>query len=866
MQQLAQLWLEAAALMLLPVSILCQRYPKDTPMKHRFLLVVSLLVLCAMGLPTSTPLLVHGSSVGQAAPSHAVYLPLIQTENHIIIPPTTKVIDDTTLQNLTTVSSDLTTFTFAQSTPQLAALRPGDVIVAVPSTVAPNGFLRKVAMVSQQQGHIVVQTSNASLEEAITEGSLSISADLLPSQVQGMQLAQGVRIAPQPADIKKDFQLMIAHAILYDGDNNLDTTNDQIVADGSVNLEMAYDIDLSIQNNTLKTFTIKQRATQTTQLAVSSTIAAYSGQAEKELARFPFTPITVFVGAVPLVFQPELTITIGVSGDLKLQVITSVTQQASSTAGLRYQNSSWSPLQDSRQSFQYTPPTLIATLNAEASTSANLNVMLYGIAGPYVHLKAYLLLTADLMKTPWWQLFAGLNADAGARLTVLSKTLASYERNLFDIRTLLAQADATATPTPTPSPTPGPTTARTTRASVASDGSQANSDSYAPKISKDGHFVAFSSVATNLVANDTNNVMDVFVHDQRTGNTTRVSVANDGSQANAESSYVDISDDGRYIVFQSLANNLVTNHTNDKTDVFVYDRQLMVTMQASLTNDGTQPNGASFWPRISGDGRYVTFMSAATNLVMNDTNGYDDIFVHDLQTGDTTRVSITSDGLQANNESYDASISGNGRFVIFSSLADNLVAGDTNKLADIFVHDRLTRVTTRVSIANDHSQTNDISLYPDISGDGRFVTFLSYASNLVAGDTNGKGNIFVYDRENGLIQRVSLALGGGQTNCGSTDSHLSDDGRYVAFWSCASNIVASDTNGKADIFVYDRQLGNTFRVSLASDGSQTNDETYALDISAGGRYTTFHSAASNLVANDSNNSRDIFVYDRGSTP
>ena len=159
------------------------------------------------------------------------------------------------------------------------------------------------------------------------------------------------------------------------------------------------------------------------------------------------------------------------------------------------------------------------------------------------------------------------------------------------------------------------------------------------------------------------------------------------------------------------------------------------TTRVSVASDGTQSNNSSYNPSISANGRYVAFESEATNLVRGDTNNFRDIFVHDRQTGQTTRVSVASDGTQANGHSYDPSISADGRYVAFASLANNLVSGDTNDQQDIFVHDRQTGQTTRVSVASDGTQASGHSFNPSISADGRYVAFVSSASNLVGGDT-----------------------------------------------------------------------------------------------------------------------------------
>ena len=244
--------------------------------------------------------------------------------------------------------------------------------------------------------------------------------------------------------------------------------------------------------------------------------------------------------------------------------------------------------------------------------------------------------------------------------------------------------------------------------------------------------MAFQSIATNLVEGDTNGVDDVFVHDRRNGETQRVSLASDGTQGNGLSGGPSISADGRFVAFASEASNLVNGDTNGILDVFVHNRQNGETQRISLASDGTQGNGASSTPSISTDGRFVAFASEAGNLVSGDTNNKRDIFIHDRQTGETRRVSVDSDGTQANLESYRLDISFDGRFVAFSSDASNLVNGDTNSEMDIFVHDCQSGETQLVSITSDGTQGNNTSFSPSISADGRWVTFISMASNLVA--------------------------------------------------------------------------------------------------------------------------------------
>ena len=327
--------------------------------------------------------------------------------------------------------------------------------------------------------------------------------------------------------------------------------------------------------------------------------------------------------------------------------------------------------------------------------------------------------------------------------------------------------------------------------------------STSPAISGKGRFIAFQSNATNLVPGDTNGVVDVFVHDRQSGATERVSVDSNGNQGNAFSSIAAVSDNGRFVAFTSGASNLVPGDTNGTLDVFVHDRQSGETERVSVGSSGSQGNGSSVFPAISGDGRFVAFNSVAANLVPGDTNGVVDIFVHDRQSGATERVSMDSNGNQGNAISSIAAVSDNGRFVAFTSGASNLVSGDTNSSGDVFLHDRRTGATDRFSVDSSGNQGNTDSNFPAISGNGRFVAFISGASNLVSGDTNGVVDVFVHDRRGGVTERVSLDSSGKQGNAFSGKAAINHNGRFVAFASSATNLVPGDTNGTSDVFVTD---------------------------------------------------------------
>ena len=308
------------------------------------------------------------------------------------------------------------------------------------------------------------------------------------------------------------------------------------------------------------------------------------------------------------------------------------------------------------------------------------------------------------------------------------------------------------------------TTARPARplVSVSSDGVQGDERSIRPAISADGRYVAFWSPSTNLVSGDTNGWDDVFVHDRQTGETSRVSVSSEGAQGNAPSRLPDISADGRFVAFDSSASNLILGESSRiGPDIFVHDRQTRETTLISVSSEGILGNRSSTQPSISADGRIVTFHSPATNLVSEDTNEEDDIFVHDRQTGETTRVSISSAGGQASGGSFSINspaLSTNGRFVAFESDTINLINGDTNGVRDVFIHDRETKVTMRVSIDSNGAQVNARSINPALSADGRFVAFYSEATNLVASDTNGEGDFFVHDRGEVLSDELTTII------------------------------------------------------------------------------------------------------------
>src|SRR6476469_5173708 len=409
-----------------------------------------------------------------------------------------------------------------------------------------------------------------------------------------------------------------------------------------------------------------------------------------------------------------------------------------------------------------------------------------------------------------------------------------------------------------------------TRVSVDSAGNPGNSPSNYSAISADGRFVAFQSYASNLVPGDTNNKNDIFVRDLSTNTTTRVSVDSAGIPGNNDSFNPSISADGRFVAFASFS-NLVPEDTNNQSDIFVRDLLTNTTTRVSVDSAGNPGNSPSNYSAISADGRFVAFQSYASNLVPGDTNNKNDIFVRDLSTNTTTRASVDSAGFQGNSDSLLPSISADGRFVAFTSFASNRLPGDTNNRDNIFVRDLSTNTTTRVSVDSAGTTGNSDSFISAISAEGRVVAFQSQASNLVPGDTNNffnQAKIFVRDLSTNTTTRVSVNSAGIQGDENSFNPSISADGRFVAFSSAASNLVPGDTNNKQDIFVRDLSTNTITRVSVdsAGDRGQYDDALFGPLISADGRFVAFSSGASNLVPGDTNNATDVFVSDIGSTP
>jgi Tol biopolymer transport system component len=324
-----------------------------------------------------------------------------------------------------------------------------------------------------------------------------------------------------------------------------------------------------------------------------------------------------------------------------------------------------------------------------------------------------------------------------------------------------------------------------TLVSIDLNGNPAQSAAFDPAMSSDGRFVVFRSATTNLVPGDSNGTFDIFWRDSQGGPTERINLGPGGIQGlgGATTTFPTVSDDGQLIAFVSNQNNLVPNDTNAVLDIFVRDRVAAVTSRVSVDSNGLQANGLSDFPVLSADGRFVVFSSLASNLVVGDIGGFQDIFRHDRQTGQTVLISQSDAGAQGNNNSFVSAISADGNFIAFSSAATNLVAGDSNARTDIFVRDVSAGTTTLVSRDSTGVLSNGTCSVPSISADGRYVGFLSLANNLVAGDTNLSADYFRHDRQTGQTLRLSVDPDGRQARAplsAITAGQLSPDGSVGA--------------------------------------------------------------------------------------
>ncbi|MFN0204837.1 MAG: TolB family protein [Planctomycetota bacterium] len=402
----------------------------------------------------------------------------------------------------------------------------------------------------------------------------------------------------------------------------------------------------------------------------------------------------------------------------------------------------------------------------------------------------------------------------------------------------------------------------TVRQPLNVQGESPNGHASETAVSADGQFIAFVSAASDLVENDTNNVADVFWYDRSENEIRRISVASDETEGNAVSMSPSISADGRYVVFVSYASNLVANDTNSVADIFVYDSLTGNIGRASLHTDGSEANDHSVSCVISGDGNFVIFKSLASNLVDGDTNAVADLFSYSIVDETTVLVSLTSEGFQANGVSSFASVSDDGRYVAFASDANNFVANDDNNASDVFVRDMLLGTTIHISKSTAGQHGNGASTEPRMDGNGLFVVFRSSATNFDLLDVNGIDDIYFRHLGMETTTRVSVSTKGIAANANCRIPSISLDGRYISFVSTSSTLAPFDTNFVSDLFLYDRDLETTQRINLSSLHAQADAGVSNYSMSSDASAFVFISTAADLAPEDNGGFADVFVTTR----
>ncbi len=387
-----------------------------------------------------------------------------------------------------------------------------------------------------------------------------------------------------------------------------------------------------------------------------------------------------------------------------------------------------------------------------------------------------------------------------------------------------------------------------------------------PILSQDGRYVAFSTNDPNIVNGDSNNAPDVFVRDRKLGQNVRANVSDTGAQLPLGTEGFKMSANGRFVAFKHYVQVTSMYASNGMWQVYVRDLKNNTTETVSLSTTGDLSNSSISFFDISADGRFVTFSTDASNLVSGDTNNFSDIFIRDRKLGTTTLISKNSSGFVGNGSSVKPAISCDGSYVAFISSASDLAAGDTNGFADVFLVDRLSNDNiTNITINGNNSSGGSGEV--DLSCNGSTVVFQSHASNLVANDTNSKLDLFAFNMVDSLIQRVNLDSSNSQSSTSIIQDRSTNvvdfSGRYIVFASNATDLTTGDTNGKTDVFLRDIVDGTTQIVTRRNSSTQTSDASYYSSISLDGSEVIFMSHDGGLVGGDTNNNGDIFTAKTG---
>jgi len=357
--------------------------------------------------------------------------------------------DDSMMQSLSS-SSDQGKLLTVPPSRQSSTFYPGDIIVGAPSPSYPNGILRKVISASKVGNQILMETEEATLEEAIETGQLHFSKTLLLQDVQSVKpMKEGVMLKSQslgPGEMEtpsiQGLEFLLFDVILYDGDGDLRTKDDQIRANGKISMDPKVNFYMKIKDFKLKRLIFTEKITERTELTLTSRFTLLEIKKSVEIAKIQFAPITVNVGIVPIVFVPILTVNVGIDGSISAGITTSVIQEANFTAGVSYDSGQWTPISSFDNRFEFIPPKIFSKADLKGYVEPDMSLLLYGIAGPYAAVQGYLELEMDLLGNPCWELYAGLDADVGVRIKVLSKKIADYQlADIISYRVLLGQSD-----------------------------------------------------------------------------------------------------------------------------------------------------------------------------------------------------------------------------------------------------------------------------------------------------------------------------------------------------------------------------------------------------------------------------------------
>ena len=382
-------------------------------------------------------------------------LPLAVTVDYgdVSIPPTTHVLSPLDARSITSVSA--TSVSFSSLPPELAQVAAGEVLALGITAATPHGLLRRVEFVDVGAGQTVITTTPAAIEDALETATLSFSSVVQPSRASSaVALARGVSLQPtrggtvRPSTLE-GFYLELDDFVLYDDDGDEATTDDQVTATGSASIDPRFEFSLSVQDHRLDRLSFVSSTTQTMELELAAQATLLEFDVKREFVRFYCDPVVVWAGWLPLVIEPVLTGNVGAKGELTAGITTSVTAQSVTTAGLSYDQGTWTPISGLTTTFGATPPALSLGCDAKAYVGPQLSLLLFGAAGPYVDAGFYGQLVADLLATPWWQFFGGVEVGVGVRVEALGRTITEYYAPaVVGYRRLLLQAD-------TPPPAPG---------------------------------------------------------------------------------------------------------------------------------------------------------------------------------------------------------------------------------------------------------------------------------------------------------------------------------------------------------------------------------------------------------------------------